>query len=113
MSYYDKEGVVMNARITGVTLSTEDHGFLSSWIQVRHEHGSQGFGGYALYNLRFPTHDFGGRWIVRVMEIAGVSNWKDLVGKTIRVNACSSKIYTIGHIIEDKWFVPGAELKDE
>lgn len=108
---------IENAIIKSATLSTEDHGCLSSWLHLEFPGSGQGFGGYALYlPSGFQHHaklSHAGHWIWRVMEIAGVSNWRDLPGKTIRVRRHESfgKIRAIGHIIKDDWFDPSVDFK--
>ena len=108
----------VNAIITSATISNDDHGCLSSWIQLEHEQGCQGFGGFALYLPQNFTHSkidsgYAGHWIWRVMEIAGVSTWKDLPGKSIRCIQTHSNILAIGHIVKDEWFCPKQEFGSE
>ena len=77
----------------------------------------QGFGGYNLYNgnLTKKTNNTArsttGIWIWRVLEIAGVDEWSDLVGRPIRVKSNHSSIEAIGHILKDEWFNPKEEFK--
>lgn len=102
----------MNAIITGASLSTADHGLLSSFIHLDYGNSGQGFGGFALYMPNKPEQSTSaaGLWIWRVMEIAGVSEWANLKGRTIRVRADHEKVHGIGHIIKDKWFFPAEEF---
>lgn len=46
------------------------------------------------------------------MEIAEVSKWENLAGKTIRVRGGHSGIEAIGHILKDDWFCPKTEFKE-
>jgi hypothetical protein len=46
------------------------------------------------------------------MEIAGVSRWEDMNGKTIRVKSSHSGIESIGHIVKDDWFTPSVDFKE-
>ena len=80
----------------------------------------QGFGGFLLYGPKgWKAHEdqgnFCGHWIWRVFEIAGVTDWKDLPGRTIRVRKSDGEmgpISAIGHIVKDDWFDPAADLFD-
>ena len=108
MAYNELE--IKNALITGVTLSTEDHGCLSSFLHLDYGGSGQGFGGYALHSPKYPSA-VTGLWIWRILEVTGVSRWEDLPGKTIRVKAHRSGVEAIGHILKDVWFCPREEFK--
>jgi len=111
---------IKNAIITGTTLSNEDHGLLSAWLYLDFGGSGQGFGGYALYlpkNFKHHSKDagFAGHFIFRCLQIADVSKWEDLKGKTIRVKhdveGLGGKIIATGHIIKDDWFNPSEDFK--
>ena len=105
---------IQNAIIKSATIANDDHGSLSAWLNLEYGGCGQGFGGYALYLPKSFTHhkmeSCAGHFIFRVMEIADVSSWDKLAGKTIRVKREHSKVHEIGHIINDDWFNPSVEL---
>ena len=47
------------------------------------------------------------------MRIADVEDWKDLIGKSIRVKASYNEIYAIGNIIKDDWFNPKEDFSNK
>lgn len=102
---------VENAKITSVDLSMEDHGCLTLSIGLNGRYWTCVYGGYSLGRGYLGAKTFKGspkgiEYLMRIMDIVGVSSLNSLVGKYIRVatNSLSSPIKIIGNIIEDKWF---------
>jgi len=109
-----------NAVITNVSITNDDHGLLSAWLTLDYGGSGQGFGGYSLYLPKTFTHhkdskgNYAGLFIWRCMEIGEVSEWSQLVGKSIRVRKEREfeQIKAIGHIIKDDWFYPKEEFEE-
>ena len=106
----------MNAVIKNATITNDDHGLLTAWVHLDYGGSGQGFGGYSLYRPKDFTHssnqkNYAGHFIWRVMEVAGVSEWSKLSGKTVRVDVKHGGVNAIGHIIKDDWFCPKEEFK--
>jgi hypothetical protein len=102
---------IRNAIITSALITASDPDLLSASLSLDYgDEGCQMFGGYCLYlPVSFKHHrleSVAGHFIWRCMEIAGVTNWNDLKGKTIRVKHSREEILAIGHITRDDWFCP-------
>lgn len=108
---------IKNAIIKSVRLTSDDHGLLSCWLYLDYGGCSQGFGGWALYlpkSFRHHTlNSIAGHFIFRCMEIADVTEWDKMVGKTIRAKAEHGKVHAIGHIVKDDWFDPSEDFKQQ
>ncbi len=108
--------MIQNAIIKSVAIEDSDHGSLTAWLHLDYGGSGQGFGGFALYTPNSKINpDGAGHFIWRCMEIGGVSRWKDLEGKTIRVKLdkdnWTGSIIAIGHVVRDEWFFPKEEFE--
>jgi len=106
---------IKNAIIEKATITSDDNGILSAWLDLDYGGSGQGFGGWSLYLPKSFNHhkleSVAGHFLFRCMEIAGVTNWNKLQGKTIRAKADHCKIESIGHIVKDDWFNPSEDFK--
>ena len=109
---------IKNAIIERVQITTDDHNLLTAYLTFDYGGAGQAFGGYTLYLPKsFAHHDsamnrnFAGHFIFRCMEIAGVTDWSKIAGKTVRVKCNGHEIHSIGHIIKDDWFCPSLDFK--
>lgn len=105
-----------NAIIKSADITNGERGCLSAWLHLDYGGSGQGFGGYVLYVPKSSKHHniktVAGHFIYRVLEIADVTKWADLVGKTIRVVSDQAGVKKIGHITKDDWFNPSSDFKN-
>lgn len=111
------ERKILNAVITSAIIDDGGIGLLTAWIHVDHENGSQGFGMHFTCQKTLKmegevSSGYAGHFIFRCMQIAGVSEWSKMVGKTIRVDAEHSKIHGICHIVKNDWFYPSVDFNN-
>ncbi len=111
MSEYE----IKNAVIESASITTKERGFLDCWLSLNYGGSGQGFGGYTLYLPKSWAHHTiespAGHFVFRVMEVAGVTNWDDLKGKTVRVVCNHSHVQAIGHIVDNDWFYPERDFE--
>jgi hypothetical protein len=99
----------INVVITHTMLGIEDHGILTAFVHLRFDGNScQGFGGYG---LGAKDANYCGHFIRRVLDVVGVREWEQLVGKNVRIRRSQGLIRSIGNIIDDVWFTPAEEFK--
>lgn len=113
-----KQIEIKNAIIKSASINMGDRELLTADLELEYGDGSsQVFGGYALYLPKAYSHheikSYAGHFIFRCMQIAGVEDWKDLIGKSIRVKASYNEIYAIGNIIKDDWFNPKEDFSNK
>jgi hypothetical protein len=106
---------IKNAVIQRAYFDTERG--LSAWLDLDYGGSGQGFGGYLLYAPKgWKAHEskgnYAGHFIYRCLQIADVSDWSKLPGRTVRVKAEHSKVHAIGHIIKDDWFDPSKDFAE-
>ena len=106
---------VKNAVIERASLTTDNDGKLMAFIYLDCGKTSPILCGHGLYLPKSFTYysleSVAGHFIFRVMEVAGVENWDELPGKTIRVRLNNGTIWEIGHIINDDWFCPERDFE--
>lgn len=112
----DEKVEIRNAIIESVSIDDADSGFLNAWLHLDYGCSGQGFGGYALYLPKsFNHHELksvAGHFIWRCMQVAGVTSWEKIKGKTVRVKIRDGLAVAIGHIVKDDWFEPSKDFAE-
>lgn len=98
----------LNAEIVSTSIEIYN-GILTAWVNLRFGQNHQGFGGRMLYNPELGAHSSNeaGPFIIGVMKAVGVDRWESLKGKIVRIKADRSRVYSIGHAVDNKWYTPG------
>lgn len=97
-------------KISSVDLSMEEHGclVLRMWLINTKKivlFGNALLGKGYLGADSFEGNELGTEYIMRIMDVVGVSSFNDMVGKYIRVEAnWGDTVDKIGNVTEDKWF---------
>jgi len=102
---------ILNAKITSVSLSMEDHGCLTFWVTLTGGGWGVSIGGYAIGHGYLGADTFEGcgdglEAMMRIMNVVGVERWEDLKDKYVRVKSegLGNQIHTIGNVLKDEWF---------
>lgn len=95
---------ISNAIIRDVRLGQEmDLRFWTAYVDLDLGSATQSFGNY---NLDDPY--MLGKFVQEVIAVVGSETWNGLKGKPCRIDHDYTRIYMIGHFMEDKWFDPEA-----
>lgn len=103
---------IANCQITSADISMRDHGCLVMDLSLEGQVNLI-YGGYVLGKGYLGANDdffegsaAGLEYIMRIMDIAGVEDFKSLKGRYIRVahKGLSHCVTIIGNITKDKWF---------
>lgn len=99
--------MIENAIIKDARVFVEDHGILTSFVDVSYGGGSgQGFGGYDLRSDNRLA-----MWHLELFKVFGATDLRDLGGRPCRVEVEGGLIRRIGHYIENRWFDPKEMFK--
>lgn len=105
MSAYETRNATIEYTRLGVHHT--DHGILSFSIGLVGGGWGQAFGQWALdtheegVRQRAPT-TLGSSLLLGIDRLLGC-DWEDLVGKAVRCYAHHSKVFAIGHYLQDQW----------
>lgn len=106
----DNNYKILNAKITSVDLSMEDHGCLTLKLVLEGNGWGCVYGNVALGNGFLGAKVFKGwkhcgAYLMMLMDTVGVATFNDMLNKYVRVAIGSdARAKIIGNLIEDKWF---------
>jgi len=102
---------IWNGKITNADLDMSDHGCITMWLSIEGNGCGVCYGGICLGKGYVGAKTFSSSrnsmiYIMRIMDVLGVSKFNNLKGQYVRVAAKSigSPVKIIGNIIRDKWF---------
>lgn len=103
--------IIMNAEITNVDLSMQDHGCFVLTLVLRGSGWGVVYGGYCIGKGFLGADEFEGsakglEYLMRIMDVVGVETFNDMVGKYVRVatKGWGNSVKIIGNILKDHWF---------
>lgn len=111
---------IKNAKIDSTYIGFE-YGMLTIWLYLSLDGRNQGFGGFCLYNPKYPEEDsVTGKYIAELLRVLQVKSWEKLPGTYCRIqHDDQDNIIRIGNIIKNDWFTQkeilskGDDLKEE
>ena len=104
---------IENAYIKSADLNMEDHGCITLYMSMDLECGSVIYGGMCLGKgylgaKTFQSNGSGMIYLMRIMDVLGVSRFSNLKDAYCRVatKGLGSCVKIIGNILKDEWFDP-------
>lgn len=103
---------IKNAVISKVSLNMKDYGCLVLDITLKGDTWGCRYGGNYFLGKGylgasdecFKGYDKGTEAIMRIMNVVGVEDLYDMIGKCVRVAIENGEVIAIGHFLNDKWF---------
>ena len=102
---------VRNAKITYADLSMENYCCLTLELGLEGAGWGVCYGGHCIGKGylgadEFTGYEKGTEYLMRIMDVVGVSKFNDMVGKYVRVvtQGWGGKVTVIGNILKDHWF---------
>jgi len=94
-----------NAKVLSANLCIA-RGCMTLTISLDFGHYVQGAGGYALDHVSLA-------YVRRLFDALQVNSLKALEGQTVRASADASRVYAIGHALDDRWFIMAPQPCEE
>ena len=96
---------ITNAKIASFDIFIENHGILTSFVDIDYGNSRQGYGGYShIGERKYTLVDT----VLGLLAITDSLKIDQIAGEPIRVflkdDGFYRKIVAIGHYLEDKWF---------
>lgn len=101
---------ITNALLSATKLTIDPCLNFTVWFEF--DGCTQGFGGYKMdgdYSVIYPKgvkYSFCAEFIKQMIIVAGVDRWEDMVGEYCRIEYDYTRIYRVGHIVDNIWCDP-------
>ena len=101
--------MIINAKILDADICIGEHNRLTFKLCIKSKNFSTVIGDYCLddeVNGKRRSTPYSATLIRDILEVVGVTSWKELIGRYIRIDdreGLNLPILKIGNIIEDKW----------